>query len=344
MRSPSPINEPWAADGLEAVPACPLCGSERRALAYSDVQDWSFYSAPGKWTYWDCSNCQALYLDPRPTQASMGAAYRSYYTHGRAGRETLHSRIKSRLRNEALSLRLNASVEPRLHLPNALSGFAGMLARRVVVPFGWMNLAALPKGRFMDVGCGSGQVVALARQLGWNASGIELDPLAVSEARRSGLDIVEGSFAQLAHYEGQFDCVMCSHVLEHVHEPLACLAQLKSALKPGGVLLLTLPNSLSVVRRHFGRNWRGLEAPRHLCIPAQAFLERLLVAAGFQLLSLADCRSETVPESLRIQRRGLTLERQDIVKASRLGLKPADTAVDSDFIKLVCTVPTAASA
>ncbi len=75
------INQPWPHSELEYVDVCPYCGSPERKLAYKDVQDWSFYAAPGKWSYWDCKGCEALYLSPRPTEASIGKAYASYYTH-----------------------------------------------------------------------------------------------------------------------------------------------------------------------------------------------------------------------------------------------------------------------
>lgn len=126
------------------------------------------------------------------------------------------------------------------------------------MPFGWRELESLSRSRFLDVGCGSGQTVALTKQLGWQATGLGVDPLAVREARLGGLDIVEGTFEQLFNFEGKLDCVMCSHVLKHVHQPLQLLALLHASLRPGGALLLTLPNVLSAVRQHFGVNWRGL--------------------------------------------------------------------------------------
>lgn len=334
--SSPPLKRPWPAEGLESVPACPVCGHSERSLAYSDVQDWSFFSAPGSWTYWDCAHCQALFLDPRPTPATVGNAYQSYYTHAEAGRLSLLTRLKGRARNEALSQQLATSVEPRLPALLRVPPLVGWLSRRVVVPFGWRELASLPRGRFLDVGCGSGQTVALAQALGWQAAGIEVDPLAVQEARRRGLDIIEGTVEQLSEQVGQLDCVMCSHVLEHVHQPLQLLTLLHASLRPGGVLLLTLPNALSVVRRHFGADWRGLEAPRHLCIPALPYLLQCLAAAGFSVESRCDARAETVAESLRIQRRARTLARRDIAEARALNLQPADPHTDADFIKLVC--------
>ena len=339
----SPLDQDWPVGGLERVDACPYCGSRERTLAYGDVQDWSFHCAPGKWNYWDCVGCQSLYLDPRPTQTTIGAAYAKYYTHGDGEPVSFAQVTKARLRNECLSQKLNANIEPRLHLPKLLDGFVALIGKRVSVPFGWTSLASRPKGRFMDVGCGAGLTVALAQYLGWDAMGLEIDPAAVREARRTGLNIVEGTYEHLTQYEQQFDCIMCSHVLEHVHEPRDLLAKLKLAIKPGGVLLLTLPNALSAMRRHFGSNWRGLEAPRHLSIPSESRLLQLLADSGFSIKSIPGTGSETAAESYRIQRRGMVLSRQDFGNARQLDVQSLSATAGNDFIKFVCEAEAIAS-
>lgn len=332
----SPLDGYWPEKDLERVNECPYCGSYERSLAYEDVQDWSFDCAPGKWSYWDCVVCQSLYLDPRPTQMTIGAAYATYYTHSNGESESFLRSIKERLRNECLSQKLDANIQPRLHLTKLLNGVVAIIGKRVSVPFGWTSLAGRPKGSFLDVGCGAGFTVALAQQLGWDAMGLEIDPAAVHEARRFGLNILEGNYAQLTQFEGQFDCIMCSHVLEHVHEPRDLLAKLKSAIKPGGLLLLTLPNALSPMRRHFGANWRGLEAPRHISIPTESKLSQLLSEAGFTIKSVAGTGFETAAESYRIQRRGRILSDQDLTQARQLEMRSLSATTENDLIKFVC--------
>lgn len=332
----SPLDDPWPVENTERVDTCPYCGSHERTLAYKDVQDWSFNCAPGKWNYWDCVSCQSLYLDPRPTRSSIGAAYAKYYTHGSDGAVSFMQVMKTHLRNECLSQKLSVNIEPRLHLPKLLGGLLALIGKRVAVPFGWTFLASRPRGSFLDVGCGAGLAVRFAQQLGWEAMGLEIDPAAVREARRTGLNIVQGTYEQLTQYERQFDCIMCSHVLEHVHEPHDLLAQLKVAIKPGGVILLALPNSLSAMRRHFGANWRGLEAPRHLSIPSESRLLQLLVESGFLVESVAGSEIGTAAESYRIQRRSLVLSRHDIAKARQHDSYPPAESGGNDFIQFVC--------
>ena len=219
-----------------------------------------------------------------------------------------------------------------------MSGLVAWIGRRVGDRFGWEILVNRPRGTFVDVGCGDGAVVAVAGQLGWDAMGIEVDPAAVRGALKKGLHVVEGSYERLAMYVQHFDFVMCSHVLEHVHDPRDLLKKLRLVIKPGGVLVLSSPNSLSALRHHFGANWRGLEAPRHIAIPAESELIRLLVECGFSVCSSADNKLETAVESFRIKRRGRVVRAQDVRMAQQLNIDLRVNLGENDFIKLICYV------
>jgi 2-polyprenyl-3-methyl-5-hydroxy-6-metoxy-1,4-benzoquinol methylase len=248
----SKIDQAWPEADLEHAGKCAYCGSAERTLAYKDVQDWSFYCAPGKWTYWDCTACKSLYLDPRPTQATIGAAYGSYYTHAANTRISIIKKVKEKIINEYLAFKLNVNIKPRLNIPASLSWVLYPIKYKVPLPFGFKELAELPKGKMLDVGCGNGDTVFYAKQIGWQAKGIELDPVAVNASKSRGLDIVEGTYECLSNYSSEYDCVVCSHVLEHVYDPVKMLQLLSQTLKSNGVLILSLPNAPSHLRRQFG--------------------------------------------------------------------------------------------
>ena len=333
------INQPWPATALEHVDACPYCASVDRDLAYSETQDWTFESAPGRWSYWRCLQCSALYLNPRPTVPSIGQAYARYYTHN-AGSLSLWARLKRRLVNECLSHWYQVNLNPRLSLPRCFSWVLTPLKSLLVVPFGFESLVRLPKGRLLDVGCGSGGFLAVAQQLGWDCFGLELDPAAVKAARQRGLDVEEGAYDRLVQYPERFDCIVCSHVLEHVHTPLDLLDKLGRALKPGGTLLLSAPNAMSRASDFFGPYWRGLEAPRHLAIPAALFLRESLDAMGWRV-SQQTCRTfPTIAESLQIQQKVLSDResgRGAVRRIRKLLGKP--TLDQVDFIEMICVKP-----
>jgi 2-polyprenyl-3-methyl-5-hydroxy-6-metoxy-1,4-benzoquinol methylase len=333
----SRIDQPWPDVDLERIECCPYCDASERTVAHSDVQDWSFYSAPGKWTYWTCTRCRSLYLSPRPTTATLGQAYRTYYTHDLAHRASFLQRVKERLRNECWSHWLETDICPRLRLPKALNWLLVPLKSRWVEPFEIAELVKLPKGRLMDVGCGNGGMLSIAKYLGWQAMGLEIDPVAARAARARGLDVLEGSYQRLAGFRRQLDCIICSHVLEHVHEPRDLLVKLADALRPGGTLLLALPNATSVMRHYFGDNWRGLEAPRHLTIPSMSQLAANLRELGFSVRQRPLARSWTAAESSRIRRRDTRFNAHDRAVAKMLSTGSVFSGEEQyDFVEFVC--------
>jgi 2-polyprenyl-3-methyl-5-hydroxy-6-metoxy-1,4-benzoquinol methylase len=331
------IDQPWPDDELEYVDACPYCGSKDRTLAYKNVQDWSFYCASGNWTYWDCKGCEALYLSPRPSEASIGKAYSSYYTHSSEKKESILQLLKERIKNECWSHWLNADIKPRLYIPKVLGCLLTPMKSRLIELFGLRELLTRPKGKLMDIGCGNGYTLSLATRLGWHTTGLEIDPIALHVAHTQGLNVLEGTYEKLDEYRQVFDCIVCSHVLEHVHKPQDMLIKLKDALKPGGILLLSLPNASSMLRFHFGENWRGLEAPRHLSIPSMYQLKASLVEMGFSVSQRQLNSYSTAVESSRIQRRATKISAYDR-KVKKMLIADKGHPVDSldDFIQFIC--------
>ena len=329
--------EPWPTDGLEDVSNCPYCSGAERDLAYAGVQDWAFGSAPGRWNYWNCRDCQALYLHPRPTRASIGNAYTRYYTHAGDQKADRLGVLKQRLRNEYWSHALQTSIAPRLGFPRWAAWATAWLRPWIAEPFGLRQWAQLPKGLLIDVGCGNGDKLKLATQLGWQALGIELDASAVKAAQAQGLQVEQGGYELLANYKGQAGCVVCSHVLEHVHEPQHLLQLLLESLSPDGVLLLSVPNAASFLRSHYGENWRGLEAPRHLAIPNGPWLADYLRAQGMRCAQVQSYPLETAIESERIQRRGGDVLPADIhIAKALLRCMARPDVAQQDITQLVC--------
>jgi SAM-dependent methyltransferase len=246
--------------------------------------------------------------------------------------------LKGRVKNEFFSYELQVNLSPRLYLPRYLNWLLLLLKLKVVEPFGLSTLARLPKGKLLDVGCGNGEMLKFAEQMGWDGMGLELDPAAVKSTKQRGLNVLQGGYERLDDYPSHFDCIIFSHVLEHVHNPLQALVKIKNSLKPGGVLLLSCPNSMSKAEEYFGQYWRGLEAPRHIAIPAAHFLRQHLDAMGFSVEQRVINTFPTIRESMDIQQEALPvsqIQRDSLMKIRNSLGSPSPDQVD--FIEFVCT-------
>ena len=153
-------------------------------------------------------------------------------------------------------------------------------------------------GALLDVGAGTGVFMHLARERGWDPSGVDICPLTAEKAESEfGLRIIVGPFEQ-HHFDGRrFDAVTMLDVLEHVHDPLAALKQAHSLLRPGGAVCIAVPNQrslLTFVVDAYARAkgpWSRMLLSRlyvapHLHYFTPRTIRRMVAAAGFRLAEL----------------------------------------------------------
>lgn len=277
----------WPVDGLETVELCPVCGGGDRAILHSDLVDNTFRAAEGKWSLWKCANCSTAYLDPRPTRATIHRAYANYYTHQEVGGKDEYAslspfrKLRRRLVNGYTNWRYGTQAAPSCAL-GVLAAFAIPSVKRTL-DREYRHLPRPPKavGRLLDVGCGDGSFLSMARTCGWDVVGLDPDPKAVANAATQGLTVHEGGIEYFEGQTGLFDVITLNHVIEHVHDPVKVLKTCHDLLKPGGQLWLETPNIDSFGHAQFQKNWRGLETPRHLVLFNRQALQQSLLEAGF---------------------------------------------------------------
>ena len=120
-------------------------------------------------------------------------------------------------------------------------------------------------GRVLDVGCGRGVLLQEFRRRGWEVQGTELSESAASYARQTLKIPVEiGDLEAIGFPPNYFDAITLWHVLEHVADPRALLAEIRRILKPDGVLLVAVPNFGSLEARVSKDKWFHLDVPRHV--------------------------------------------------------------------------------
>lgn len=105
--------------------------------------------------------------------------------------------------------------------------------------------AVVPAGAaVLDAGCGTGGLLRALRgaQRSWRLAGLDLSPLACELAReRSGAVVVEGSVTRLPFGAGAYAAITSCDVLCQVEEPAVALAEFHRCLRPGGIVVLTMP-------------------------------------------------------------------------------------------------------
>ncbi|MGI4833719.1 MAG: class I SAM-dependent methyltransferase [Janthinobacterium lividum] len=233
--------------------ACPICGSTnlqpRLRVPDRSVSQETFVLD-------ECQRCGFLFTNPRPDAASIGRYYESaaYVSHNaRAGG----------LVNQVYRVARFFTVRYKTRLITRLNGGQ--------------------PGRLLDYGCGTGHFLAQARRAGWAVTGLEPNPQARADAAaRVGQPI--GEPAELAELPpASFDVITLWHVLEHVHALDDTLTQLLAALRPGGQLLVAVPNAASYDARHYGPHWAAYDVPRHLYHFTPATMRRLLARHGLRI-------------------------------------------------------------
>lgn len=154
-----------------------------------------------------CRQCGVVYRNPRPSVAELGQAFAEADFEGKE--------------------------------PGWLDQRRGRNFRRFLDR--WQG----SPGRLLDVGCGDGWFLQLARERGWEAVGIDLSREAVRQAReRFGVDARCGELRSFGFPDGAFSLVTLWNVLELVPDPVGFLGEVRRVLEPGGTLFIRTQNYL----------------------------------------------------------------------------------------------------
>ena len=140
----------------------------------------------------------------------------------------------------------------------------------------------------LDIGASSGYMVQAAREAGINAIGIEPGKSGIMAAQERGIQLDQGVAENLPYQDHSFDIVHSHHVFEHVADPMKAALEAYRVLKPGGTILIEVPNQFDNIRfrrdQLFGRvhqRERNIRSVHHLSFFSKKSLKDLLVMAGF---------------------------------------------------------------
>ncbi|MBL9202937.1 MAG: class I SAM-dependent methyltransferase [Opitutaceae bacterium] len=243
-----------SADEVESVARCPVCDGVRlRELSRVCQRDGVEFLATAR-----CEGCGLVVRHRRPTKAWFSRAFAERERQQAAqGISALNPAIEEeryqRYRRLALALRERTE--------------AGAAGRPAV----------------LDVGCGPGTGLRAFAEVGFSATGIDEDNTRAGHGRALGLAIVATAWENYAP-EQRFDVITCLHSIEHFHEPQALLEKMRSWLKPGGRIVIEVPNLA-----WFVADWTDALYLAHMANYTPATLARLGRLAGFHAVERLRC-------------------------------------------------------
>ena len=238
--------------GLEFV-KCNNCGSDKSTIFisghdYTTIENEND-NDNASFVFNTCELCGLIYQNPRPTSSSINRYYpESYSPYNKRGN---YLRIFERIIN---------------------------YKKKCVLDY-------LQSGNLLDIGCAGGDFLHDMRTNSqFIVSGVEFSPFASQRARDEfGLNVFTGDLLEANYPDEYYDVVTVWNVLEHVFDPTSTIKEIHRILKPGGYLIVRVPNPDSFAAKVFGKYWAGLDFPRHLFLFPRNILINMAKDAGFSI-------------------------------------------------------------
>ncbi len=134
--------------------------------------------------------------------------------------------------------------------------------------------------RWLDMGFGRGELLAICQENGWDSYGTELAQKSLEIGRAKGWHVSESA----ANFSKDFDVVTMNGFIEHLPDPGSLIAEAKALLRRGGVLWISTPNARSLNGRVLGLEWNAVEPPQHLIIWSAEGIRLALERFGFRVI------------------------------------------------------------
>jgi 2-polyprenyl-3-methyl-5-hydroxy-6-metoxy-1,4-benzoquinol methylase len=172
------------------------------------------------------------------------------------------------------------------------------------------------KGKLLDIGAGTGDFLVVAKNDGWNITGIEPSAKAKETAIKKGV-IFADSLSELEN--NSFDVITMWHVLEHVPNLEDYLSELKRLIKPTGTIVIAVPNFKSFDANFYGRHWAAYDVPRHIWHFSKTAIEKLFTEKGIKLTAVLPMKFDSFYVSLLSEK--YKTGRMNFIRAFFVGLK-----------------------
>jgi SAM-dependent methyltransferase len=184
-----------------------------------------------------CENCGFIFTQDTPPEPEAGRYYESddYIS---------HSNTKKGITEKIYQVVRRFMLLRKKNLINKITGISS--------------------GAILDIGSGTGHFLNNMKTAGWDVKGIEINEKAREyAASQFNIDTISPEKINTLPLKS-FDCITLWHVLEHFYDPFRVMEDIAGFIKPGGTVLIALPNSSSFDASYYGDKWAAYDVPRHL--------------------------------------------------------------------------------
>jgi len=203
---------------------CPICAAPDPVLRYEITQ----------FHVYRCRSCSQVYLWPLISEDEVREMFTRLYTEGEGSVPELKTYYEYTYHDSPDNPVVQAYEIWLEHLERFKTG-----------------------GRLLDVGCGTGLFLAVARRRGWETFGIDECVEATEHARSHfELEVLDGDFHAIAERGERFDVITMWDIIEHARDPVGLLASAKDLLAPGGVMGISTPNQRNILDLILGSLYR----------------------------------------------------------------------------------------
>ena len=235
---------------MNTIKYCPNCNGEKHSL-YIKCTDHTV--SKETFSIVTCNNCNLKFTNPRPKNENLYKYYESddYISHTNDNKGWFN--------------------------------FLYQLARTINIK-SKLNIIGNTKGSILEIGSGTGELLATCKKIGWKTMGVEPNSKARKSAKHKLNLELKQSLAEIKLKSKSQDVIMMWHVLEHIPNLNETLQNLKELLKDNGKLIIAVPNHLSYDARKYQNNWAAYDLPRHLLHFDKKTMDSTLKNIGFEIV------------------------------------------------------------
>ncbi len=264
---------------------CNLCGSDGYRLLFK-AKDINYKTTDEEFDIVKCTECGLVFVNPRPDD--LAPYYPSDYDPHTSGSTIKVKQAVRRMLEVYFNYPAGGSAAA-VGAMDKLMCLSKFLEIKLKNEYFFHRIPYERDKKLLDVGCGSGGYLLSLKRLGWDTRtqlfGIDFPNEELKRVKEEEkLNITEGSFFEADLPEGFYDVVTLRHVLEHFEDPTLALKKVYKMLRPGGRVMINVPNFKCIEGRFiFKGNWYQLEPPRHLYHFTPETTKRLLHNVGFDV-------------------------------------------------------------